>query len=112
VVLQQGAQVTALEVFHDDVRSAGIQASDVENACHVLGTNVRCRARFEQHATDDLVPFREVRANEFDRDGAIEIEMDGIEHDAHAAFADYAFYAVFTADEIALPHSGKREGNS
>jgi hypothetical protein len=106
VVEKQAAQVAALELFHHDVRRARLEPRHVEHAHDVRAAQSRGRARFEQHAGDDLFVTRVLVANHLDRNGGVQLEVLRAEHDPHAARAELAFDAVLVSQHVAGLYAG------
>ncbi len=94
-------EVAALQVLHDHERGAVVEATDVDDAGHVLAMDLRRRAGLAREALDDLGDALRVREQALDRDPLVELHVPGRDHDAHAALAEDPFDQVLASQDRA-----------
>ena len=98
--LDEGTQVVAAEVLHDDERHA-VLLLDAEHARDVLVLKARGGARLALEPGDALGPIGEGREKDLDGDGAIEVAIVGGEDVTHAAFAEGGAEPVLAEEDVA-----------
>jgi hypothetical protein len=84
-------------VLHDDVRLAGLEATDVEDADDVLAADPRCRPSL---AEESLGVGGVLSVKELDRDPLAELEVPAREDDSHTAPAEHARHRVSARHDL------------
>ena len=104
VVLDERVQVAAGHVAHDDVQRAALLAGGVDR--HDVGVVDRRRhARLAREALAELGVAGAVGGDDLQRDGPLQVELDGAVDDAHAAAGDDALDAA-AAEQLAWGQLG------
>ncbi len=93
-------EILPIEPLEDEVGLAALGAPDIEDARDVLAVDRRRGARFAKEPLDRARVVRFL-SHELDRDAAPEIHVPRGDDDAHTAFAEHAFDAVFLGNERA-----------
>ena len=95
-------QVMTVEELHHDVRSAVLEATDVEGLRDVRPLEPYRRASLTQEAIDEIVVRGRLLEQELQRDLLRELDVLGGHHDAHAADAEDLLDPIFRRQDVAL----------
>ncbi|HEX4513253.1 MAG TPA: hypothetical protein VH054_06945, partial [Polyangiaceae bacterium] len=100
-VIEQIGERLALDVFHDEIGRALIDAEvDERDAVRMIET--RRRPRFTLEAIDDARLVVQDRVQELDDDGTADTDALGFVDDAHAAFRQHGLQPVATLQHLAF----------
>jgi len=83
-------KVFPLEILHDEIARSARGFAEVGDVDDVLVTDPRRALGFLTEARDDLGAPRQVLPEHLDRDALVDIAMEALVHESHAALADAA----------------------
>ncbi|MFO0669228.1 MAG: hypothetical protein U0235_06300 [Polyangiaceae bacterium] len=87
------------EVLHDEIELALFGLADVVDVDDVRVVDPIRGARFAQHPRAKVRFSAQIRADELERDDAIDEDVAGAIDDAHSAFTGSGFEAITTGDD-------------
>src|ERR1044072_8022170 len=96
-------QRAAIEILHHEISNwtiPSVRDAEVNYVNSVWMSQSACSFRFTSKPRDKLIVRRELRMNDFNRDGAFRAEMRSAIDGAHSSFTEELFDLIFVIERV------------